>query len=81
MEKNLVVANAGIIANIKAELDELDNYRIDVHGKRFIASQCYRFFVNPVVVLFNSNCPESIKQKVQSIVSRYIPGYENLAIN
>lgn len=66
-----------VVGKVKAELDELDRELIEVDGSRLKPSQCYHFDVSPVHVLFNTNCPDSLKLKVQSILSKYIPQYEN----
>jgi hypothetical protein len=62
-----------IMGRVKAELNELDRELVDVDGKQLKPSQCYHFDVSPLHVLFNTNCPDSLKQKVQAILSKYIP--------
>jgi hypothetical protein len=66
-----------IIENIKADLSELDRIEVDVEGRQLKPSQCYRFGLNPVHVLFNTNCPDDLKEKVRAILSKYIPDHEN----
>ena len=66
-----------VAGKVKAELDELDRELIEVDGNRLKPSQCYHFDVSPVHVLFNTNCPDSLKEKVRAILSKYIPQYEN----
>jgi hypothetical protein len=61
-----------IIEKVKAELGELDRFYVEIDGKRLKPSQCYRFDVDPAHVLFNTNCPDELKKKVQSILSKYI---------
>lgn len=60
-----------IIEKVKAELGELDRDFVEIDGLKLKPSQCYRFDANPVHVLFNTNCPEGLKEKIQSIVSKY----------
>ncbi len=60
-----------IAEKVKAELNELDRYHIEIDGIRMKPSQCYRFNADPVHVLFNTNCPEGLKKQIQSIVSKY----------
>jgi hypothetical protein len=69
--------NSAIIDSIKAELQGLDNSMISVDGLQLKPSQCYRIELDPVHVLFNTNCPDDLKAKVESILSKYIPGAEN----
>ena len=59
------------IEKVKAELGELERYFVKIDGKQLKPSQCYRFNADPLHVLFNTNCPESLKQKIQSIISKY----------
>jgi hypothetical protein len=65
------------IEELVRELNELDNEMVEVDGRRLRPSQCYRFETNPVHMLFNTNCPDSLKQKVEAILTRHIPTYES----
>lgn len=60
------------IEKIKAELGELDRHYVNIGRKKIKPSQCYRFSADPVHILFNTNCPEDLKQKIQAILSKYI---------
>ena len=60
------------IEKIKAELSELDRETVNADGIALKPSQCYHFESNPLHVLFNTNCPDALRQKVQDIISRYI---------
>jgi hypothetical protein len=64
-----------VSGRIQAELNELDRDLVDVDGLRLKPSQCYHFDINPTHVLFNTNCPDSVKEKVHAILSKYIPHY------
>jgi len=64
------------LEKVKAELGELDRHFVEVDGKRLKPSQCYRFEVDPAHILFNTNCPEGLKQQIQSILTKYIPAGE-----
>ncbi|MBC7947285.1 MAG: hypothetical protein H7Y42_05355 [Chitinophagaceae bacterium] len=66
-----------ILERVKAELDLLDKELVDIEGNRLKPSQCYHFGVSPLHVLFNTNCPDSLKEKVQAILSKYIPSDES----
>ena len=64
--------NRSGIERIKAELSELDRQLIDADGIQLKPSQCYHFGIDPLHVLFNTNCPDDLKQKVQKIISRHV---------
>ncbi|MEO6613262.1 MAG: hypothetical protein ABIT05_15365 [Chitinophagaceae bacterium] len=68
MEKNIE-----ILVN---ELKELDREMVDVDGTRLKPSQCYHFETDPAHMLFNLNCPEALKEKIQGLITKYLPGYE-----
>ena len=56
---------------LRTELQQLDTTLIDIDGIRLRPSQCYRFETDPVHVLFNTNCPDSLKSKVEAILTKY----------
>lgn len=62
-----------VLEKVKMELGELDRHFVEIDGKQLKPSQCYRFELEPAHILFNTNCPEGLKQQVQSILSKYIP--------
>jgi len=45
------------------ELEELNDETVEVEGGLLKASQCYRYEISPPHVMFNTNCPESLRQK------------------
>jgi hypothetical protein len=57
---------------IHHELDLLNETWIDLHDTKLKASNCYRFETNPPHVLFNLNCPEELRNRLTSILSKYI---------
>jgi len=57
---------------LKDALDGLDSELIDIDGVRLKPSQCYHLGINPPHVMFNTNCPESLKEKVQAIMAKYL---------
>jgi hypothetical protein len=69
MEKN--------IEPLVTELNELDKEWVAVDGGRLRPSQCYYFEPDPLHVLFNTNCPEALKEKVNAIIAKHVPGYES----
>jgi hypothetical protein len=60
------------VERIKAELSALDRETVDADGVRLKPSQCYHFEADPLHVLFNTNCPDTLKRRVQEIISRHI---------
>lgn len=68
--------NNPISNELRDELTALDRETVEIDGARFKPSQCYRLEMNPPHVLFNTNCPEELKQKLQSILSKYTPNAE-----
>ena len=62
-----------ILNQVQAELDRLDQDPVLIDGKKLKPSQCYHFEADPTHVLFNTNCPDELRQKVQAILSKYIP--------
>ena len=61
-----------MLERVKAELGELDRFYVEIDGKKLKPSQCYRFDVDPAHILFNTNCPDELKKKVHSILSKYL---------
>ena len=57
---------------LREELEELEKEEVDAGGIKLKPSQCYHFGQDPLHVLFNTNCPPGLKEKIQSIISRYI---------
>ena len=62
-----------MIERLQYELGELDRELIHVEGKMLKPSQCFRVGLDPLHVLFNTNCPDTLKEKIQSILSKHIP--------
>jgi hypothetical protein len=62
---------------LKAALNALDSELIDIEGNRLKPSQCYHLGIQPPHVLFNTNCPESLKEKIQAIMAKYLPPDES----
>jgi hypothetical protein len=60
-----------MLEKVKAELGELDRHFVEVGGKKIKPSLCYRFEADPAHILYNTNCPDDLKQKIQAILSKY----------
>jgi hypothetical protein len=59
------------IERLRAELQDLDRFLVEIDGVKLKPSQCYRFDVDPMHVLFNTNCPEGLRNKIESILFKY----------
>ena len=66
-----------MIKKLRAELDLLDQDLVEIDGIKLKPSKCYYFGANPGYILFNTNCPESLKEKVESILLKYKQADEN----
>lgn len=58
-------------SRMKAELKALDEELVEVEGNPLKPSQCYRLSNDPGHILFNTNCPEGLRDKVNAILDRY----------
>jgi len=65
---------ADMLEKLKVELGDLDRHFVEIDGKKLKPSQCYRVDVDPAHILFNTNCPEDLKHKIQIILAKYING-------
>ena len=68
------------LKTLEQELSALDKDLVQVDGTLLKPSQCFHFERDPVHLLFNTNCPDSLKQKVISLVEKHIPHYESGAL-
>ena len=58
---------------IRDALAELDKELVEAEGVLLRPSQCYYFSDDPFHVLFNTNCPDDLKKKIESILSFHMP--------
>ncbi len=63
--------------SIDEELMLLDQVPVQLEGKILKPSQCYHIGKDPFHLLFNTNCPDTLREKVQSIVKKYMPAHED----
>jgi hypothetical protein len=63
--------NPDEITRLNEDLAELDKELIEVNGRWMLPSQCYRVSNNLPHVLYNINCPDALKRKIQAIISKY----------
>lgn len=61
------------VQQLKSALLDLDKELVDIEGKKLKPSQCYRLETDPAHVLFNTNCPPSLKERVQALLTKYLP--------
>ena len=66
------VPGSDIARRIRQELMELENEEVDANGILLKPSQCYHFETDPPHVLFNTNCPASLKERIQIMLSKYL---------
>ena len=69
---------------IKQELVQFDQEMIEIEGATMKASDCFHFSTDPIHLLFNTNCPQSLKDRITNIVRKYHPAYmspEQLAVH
>ena len=65
------------IIKLVNDLNDLDRQLVKVEGKMIKPSQCFRYETDPLHFMFNTNCPEELKQQVQAIFDKHIPSHEN----
>jgi len=53
------------------ELKMLDSQEITINGNSIKPSQCYHWESDPAHLLYNTNCPPDLKQKLQAIIAKY----------
>jgi hypothetical protein len=59
------------------ELKSLDSQAINVDGNAMKPSQCYHWEAEPAHLLYNTNCPPDLKQKLQAIIAKYVDTNES----
>ena len=57
--------------SILKALELLDENPVLLDGKQIKASGCYRLSGNPPLVIYNTNCPDDLKKKVEAILLKY----------
>jgi hypothetical protein len=61
----------GLYEQFLAELAALDEFPIIVEGREMKPSQCYHLGVEPAHILFNTNCPPSLRDKLNALLAKY----------
>jgi hypothetical protein len=63
--------DSGWYEQFQQELEALDKEMIEVDGKQLKPSQCYHIGIDPTHILFNTNCPATLKDRINAILERY----------
>ncbi len=63
--------DANVFSNVVEELNKLDEQNLEIKGMCMKPSQCFHYSFKPVHVLFNTNCPDELREKVLNIFSKY----------
>jgi hypothetical protein len=63
--------DSGWYEQFQQELEALDKDTIEVDGKQLKPSQCYHIGIDPTHILFNTNCPATLKDRINAILERY----------
>jgi hypothetical protein len=63
--------------SLRDDLDLLNKEWRDLKDCKLSANQCYHFETDPPHFLFNLNCPDTLRQKLQILLSKHFPEYEN----
>ncbi len=72
-------SHAGENSSLWKELQLLDEKPIILDGKLVKPSNCFRLSGNPPKVIYNTNCPDELKKKIEEIVSKYHPVEDNVS--
>ncbi|MDB5211976.1 MAG: hypothetical protein JWQ30_2803 [Sediminibacterium sp.] len=56
---------------LQEELDIIENASVEVNGIELKPSQCYFIQTDPPHILFNENCPGSLKERIEELLRRY----------
>lgn len=62
---------------LQEELQNLDAEYVQLDGQLIKPSKCYRLETNPPHVLYNTNCPDNLRSKVEAILLKYSPSNES----
>ncbi len=64
---------------IQQALNELEQEPVLLGGKLVKPSQCYRFSATPPHVLYNTNCPDQLMEKIEAILLKFKNAHEGIA--
>jgi hypothetical protein len=60
------------LQKLRNELEAINAEEVEIDGKKLLSGQCYHFSPDPFHVLFNTNCPDSLKEKIDAILHKYV---------
>lgn len=60
-----------VSSSVMQELERLDETPVLLNNQLIKPSQCFRLSGNPPKVLYNTNCPDHLKEKIESILLKY----------
>jgi hypothetical protein len=66
------------IDQLRSDLDDLNREWRDLENTELSASQCYHFETDPPHFLFNTNCPDGLRNKLNELLNKYFPKSESL---
>jgi len=64
-------------SKLRHELEDLDKEYVEIEGIKLKPSQCFRITNSSLRVIYNTNCPDSLKEKIESILVKYNGEDEN----
>jgi hypothetical protein len=59
------------LKHIISDLQDLQNKYVEVNGIKYRPSQCYSISWDPFHIFYNTNCPDSLKQKIENILAKW----------
>lgn len=62
---------------IKKDLEKLNETDMVIDGRKVKPCTCYYFDTDPLHVLYNTNCPEMLKNEIERIIKTHIPDAED----
>ena len=60
------------IYRLKMELAELEREWVKVGEREVKPSQCYRLSENPLRILYNADCPDSLKTRIEKLIRKHM---------
>jgi hypothetical protein len=64
--------------DLRDDLDQLNKEWRDIEGSQLSASQCYHFESDPPHFLFNLNCPDALRKKLEGLIFKHFPDENSL---
>jgi hypothetical protein len=69
--KHLMNVSKENVEKLQEELLKLDTTNVVVNGKFIKPSSCYYLGSQPLHVLYNTNCPDTLKEIIDDIITKY----------